>query len=65
MVLQLDQIDTDIDALRTCGYSVVIAGCKADALSYVEALVNAAAVAKGDGRDDESAALNLLAAESN
>ena len=62
MVLQLDQIDTDIDALRTCGYSVVIAGCKADALSYVEALVNAAAVAKGDGRDDESAALNLLAA---
>ncbi|MDA8190065.1 MAG: DUF4209 domain-containing protein [Gammaproteobacteria bacterium] len=62
MVLQLDEIDADIESLRTCGYEVIIAGCKADALSYVEALVNAAAVAKGDGRANASAALNLLAA---
>lgn len=62
MILRLDQIDTNIDALRTCDYNVVIASCKADVFAYVEALMKAAAVAKGDGRDNESAAFNLLAA---
>lgn len=62
MILRLDQIDTNIDALRTCDYNVVVASCKADVFAYVEALMKAAAAAKGDGRDNESAALNLLAA---